>query len=161
MQRAIQQSLAENRASTSWSSSEPPLVESAKRDPVSEEDAELKAAIEASLREAHAPRPSAPPTFSEEVNFQYRPYSAPAIETEPPRRPNFSLPNYDLDVTEMDDVLRFTQAVDDAGSSGTFSGRHSHDVSQLLDKASRVRPKMALSLDDTHRKQRKQFNSTF
>jgi len=156
LQEAIKRSLAENRqGSSSWASSEPPLVERAARAHASEEDPELRAAIEASLREAQSPRPSAP-TFSDEPTPQqyHQPYASNSTAQQPevPRRSNFTLPNYDLDTGEADAVLSFNQAVEYAQTNGSFSSRQSHDVSQLFDQASRVRPKIALSLDDTHRK---------
>ena len=73
LQRAIQLSLEEvGSAGTKrpgyvpspspWQVSEPPLVVQSRQSNVADEedDPELRAAIEASLREANAPRPSAP-----------------------------------------------------------------------------------------------------
>lgn len=153
LQRAIRESLKDNQQASTSLTSEPPIFDHSHSRRTEDDDPDLRAAIEASLRESQTPRASAP-VFAEERVPYHRPYSAPTVETELPRRPNFTLPDYDLDVHEMDDVLKFSQAVTDAESNGTFSGRHSNDVSQLLDKATRVRPKMALSLDDTDRKQR-------
>jgi growth factor-regulated tyrosine kinase substrate len=159
LQEAIKRSLTEGRqGSSSWTSSEPPSVEHAARTQLSEEDdPDLRAAIQASLREAHKPRPSEPTFAEEQPSHQFhQPYAYQPTTQEPevPRRNQFVLPNYDLATNEADAVLSFNQAVEYAETNGSFSGRQSQDVSQLFDKASRVRPKIAMSLDDTHRKHR-------
>lgn len=103
-----------------------------------EEDPELRAAIEASLREANAPKASAPV-----------PLETPSEE----RRPTMTLPDYDLHPHESDAIMTFNQVVDDAQVQGGDFARHP-GVNQLYERASGLRPKLALSLDDTGRKER-------
>jgi growth factor-regulated tyrosine kinase substrate len=149
-------------------SSEPPLVDRSRRPAVTgeDDDPELRAAIEASLREASLRESaSAPPTFVEEEPSSYQPSYIPQPSYQsnqqpyqsayaPPQRPAFTLPTYDLDPREADAVLNFNQTVEDAQAQGGLAGSRSHNVNDLFEKASRVRPKLAMSLDDTDRKQR-------
>ncbi|KAH6905797.1 vacuolar protein sorting-associated protein 27 [Coprinopsis sp. MPI-PUGE-AT-0042] len=151
LQRAIQLSLQESSSSRTgyvpssnqWQVSEPPLVErnTYPRDNPrveEEEDPELRAAIEASLREASAPRASAP-------------LETPRIEE--PSYPNIPrLPNHDLDPMESDTVLTFNQTVEQVESQGGRDLSQFPAVTAMYDKANNLRPKMALSLDDTTRK---------
>lgn len=161
MQRAIQLSLQESGSSTNghyrpgytprapspskWLTSEPPLVDRStypgQTRPVSaedEDDPELRAAIEASLREANAPRPSAPV----------------AIETPADERRAFTLPNYDLHPTESDTILTFNQTVEDVRQRGGRDWAQYPAVNDLYQTANQLRPKLALSLDDTDKKER-------
>lgn len=143
--------------------SEPPIVSSTRRpsrvrygqgEGMEEDDPDLRAAIEASLREANAPRPSAPvapdvlrPPSSSTVRGQ----APPEIASLPPAP---SLPNYDLDLTESDAILTFNQTIEQVqAQGGKDMSRYPH-VNELYEKANGLRPKLALSLDDTGRKER-------
>jgi hepatocyte growth factor-regulated tyrosine kinase substrate len=149
-----------------WTASEPPLVD--RHTPAGgvasdDDDPELKAAIEASLREANAPRPSAPiatPRF-EEPSFSYgstatadnaQPHSYPSPSVTPtPRAP--LLPNYDLTPLESDTILTFSQTVERVQAQGGRDMSRYPAVTELLDKANGIRPKLAMSLDDAGRKE--------
>ncbi|KAG8687941.1 Vacuolar protein-sorting-associated protein 27 [Ceratobasidium sp. 395] len=102
LQRAIALSLAEAQANANGYSDRPGYVPAARSEPplaeygAGEEDADLRAAIEASLREAQAPQASAPAPI-EPVEEAPR-WSAPR------------LPQYDLDPREEDAILSFNQA---------------------------------------------------
>ncbi|TCD71439.1 Vacuolar protein-sorting-associated protein 27 [Steccherinum ochraceum] len=171
LQRAIQLSLEEVGAAggrrpgyvpspAPWQSYEPPLVD---RDTPSsrmaddEDDPELKAAIEASLREASAPRPSAPmsietpraeePPFSYGYAQSYPPSSATPKPTVP------MLPNYDLEPVETDAILTFSQTVDQIQAQGGRDLSRYPAVNELFDKANGLRPKLAMNLSDTGRKE--------
>ncbi|KAH7103207.1 ubiquitin binding protein [Auriculariales sp. MPI-PUGE-AT-0066] len=157
LQRAIELSLQESQSSSSghhrpgyvpaqpsnWQVSEPPLVNYSSRPQVApqgeDDDPELRAAIEASLREANAPKASAP-----------MPLETP---TEERSRPAMVLPNYDLDTTEADAILSFNQTVDDAQTQGPAGLSRYSGVNEMYDRANGLRPKLALSLDDTGRKE--------
>ncbi|KIY51193.1 VHS-domain-containing protein [Fistulina hepatica ATCC 64428] len=127
LQRAIQLSLEEVGAAGSWrpgyvptqpsampwQRSEPPIVERNTDVAVDEEDdPDLKAAIEASLREATAPKPSAPiATPGSEAPVQHNPTGL--SQSYPPstvRLPN--IPNYDLEPLEEDAILTFSQTIE-------------------------------------------------
>lgn len=172
LQRAIQLSLEESSRTTSghrpgyvssqpdpsrWQASEPPIVEHSSHPrrakslpPPDEEDEDLKAAIEASLREANAPKASAPevlPTPQSEYPPRIQPQSS------------IKLPNYDLQPTESDAILRFSQQVEQAQASGRKDIVRYPDVSELYETASGLRSKLALSLDDTGKKERESPDS--
>lgn len=180
LQRAIQLSLEEVGAAghkqpgytpspSSWAISEPPLVdrttrpdESSKQD--EEDDPDLRAAIEASLREANAPKPSAPlsietPRF-EQSGFSYETGSGyaqsqsypPSSATPKPKIP--TLPSYDLEPLEEDAILTFSQTVDQLQQQGGRDLTRYPAVTELYDKANALRPKLAMSLSDTGRKER-------
>lgn len=171
LQRAIQLSLEEVGAASGrrpgyvpspapWQSYEPPLVErAAPSHPVGdeEEDPELKAAIEASLREASAPKPSAPLSMetprTEEPPFSYGyAQSYPPSSTTPkPAAP--ALPNYDLEPLETDAIMTFSQTVDQIQAQGGRDLSRYPAVNELFDKANGLRPKLAMSLSDTGRKE--------
>lgn len=182
LQRAIQLSLQEVGAAggyarpgyvpsqppaSEWQYSEPPIVDRTTH-PVKkhageeeDEDPDLKAAIEASLREANAPKPSAPIAVetprSEEAPYSY---SGPGYSQSYP--PGIvpavpSLPNYDLDPLESDAILTFSQTVEQVHAQGGRDMSRYPAVNELYDKASSLRPKLALSLDDTGRKEREYF----
>lgn len=137
LQRAIALSLAEAQANANGytdrpgyvpaARSEPPLAEPTSGD--GEEDADLRAAIEASLREAQAPQASAP---------------APAEET--PRWNAPRLPQYDLDPREENEILSFNQAVE--------GGQVGPQTADMYQRAVGLRPKLVRSLDDTGKKER-------
>jgi hepatocyte growth factor-regulated tyrosine kinase substrate len=175
LQRAIQLSLEEVGAAgtkrpgyvssySPWQASEPPLVErstypgsSSRSQAEEDDDPELRAAIEASLREANAPRPSAPlgveTPRSEQAGFNYGyaqsypPHSA----TPKPIMP--ALPNYDLEPLEEDAILTFSQTVDQLQQQGGRDLSRYPAVTELYDKANALRPKLAMSMSDTGRKQ--------
>lgn len=161
LQRAIELSLEASRSPTGgyaplqpeperWRASEPPIVDHRTR-PVQEDpddDPDLKAAIEASLREANAPKPSAPMA---EPSSGYSAYnqSANAVALPPPP----VIPHYDLDPLETDTILTFNQTVEQVEASGGRDLSRYPAVTELYDKANGLRPKLALSLDDTGKKQ--------
>lgn len=183
LQRAIQLSLEEVGAAggrrpgyvpspTPWQTSEPPLVDrrshpyaSSSRALEEEEDPDLKAAIEASLREANAPRPSAPvaiDTPSQEQpaygnGYGYPSSYPPTSATPKPRAP--SLPNYDLEPLEADAIMTFNQTVEQVQSNGITDISRYPAVTELYDKANALRPKLAMSLSDTGRKEREYRSS--
>ena len=181
LQQAIQLSLAESNTSSThgsshssrpsynqWQSSEPPLVDRGPRPNVNrytreeeEEDPELKAAIEASLREANAPKPSAPvvATYDEPEDYAYRETFTYATGREkkallPTQPPLPVLPNHDLNPREADAILTFNQTIEDAHSQGGSSLSRISNAHEMYDRANSLRPKLALSLDDTDRKER-------
>ena len=175
LQRAIQLSLEEVGAagskrpgyvpsSSPWQSSEPPLVErstypgaSSRSQSEEEDDPDLRAAIEASLREANAPKPSAPLSIetprSEQPGFNYGyAQSYPPTSTTPkPTVP--ALPQYDLEPLEEDAILTFSQTVEQLQQQGGRDLSRYPAVTELYDKANALRPKLAMSMSDTGRKQ--------
>ncbi|KAI0757557.1 ubiquitin binding protein [Daedaleopsis nitida] len=178
LQRAIQLSLEEVGAAgghrpgyvpspSPWQSSEPPLVDRVTRPYAQssysreeEEDPDLKAAIEASLREANAPKPSAPividasdrsPYISSETHPGYAQSYPPTSATPKPRLPH--IPNYDLEPLETDAILTFNQTVEQVQAQGGRDLSRYPAVTELFDKANALRPKLAMSLNDTSRKE--------
>ena len=125
-----------------------------------EEDPELKAAIEASLRDANAPRPSAPvvvPDDSEDHAYRgaFTYSNGREKETSLSAHPPLPvLPNYDLDPRETDAILTFNQTIADANLQGGSSLSRISNAHEMYDRANSLRPKLALSLDDTDRKER-------
>jgi growth factor-regulated tyrosine kinase substrate len=143
--------------------SEPPLIEHAPRPSAQadeEDDFDLKAAIEASLREANAPRPSAP-TDPETPRAEGPPISYtdpgssqayfPAGASAQPSVP--SLPNHDLAPLESDTIITFSQTIEQVQAQGGRDVSRFPAVTQLFDNANNLRPKLARSLDDTGRKE--------
>jgi hepatocyte growth factor-regulated tyrosine kinase substrate len=181
LQRAIQLSLQEIGAasshrpanvpvSSSWQASEPPLIEqrtrpsaSSRQQPEDEDDPDLRAAIEASLREANAPKPSAPVGIetprSEHTEFRYNsgPGYAQSFPSDAPTpKPTIpALPSYDLEPLEEDAILTFSQTVEQLQQQGGRDLSRYPAVTELYDKASSLRPKLAMNLNDTGRKERK------
>ncbi|KZT09013.1 ubiquitin binding protein [Laetiporus sulphureus 93-53] len=179
LQRAIQLSLEEVGAAggrkpgyvpspSPWQISEPPLVDrkthpyaaSSASQHEEEDDPDLKAAIEASLREANMPRPSAPigiETPSAESSVSYAPSYGypqsypPSVATPKPRAP--SIPNFDLEPLETDAILTFNQTVEQMQTQGITDLTRYPAVTELYDKANALRPKLAMSLNDTDRKE--------
>ncbi|EJF58826.1 ubiquitin binding protein [Dichomitus squalens LYAD-421 SS1] len=177
LQRAIQLSLEEVGAAggrrpgyvpspSSWQTSEPPLVDNSTRSYASssysreeEDDPDLKAAIEASLREANAPKPSAPIVIDaserfmaeQQVTPRYAQSYPPSSATPKPRLP--TIPNYDLEVLETDAILTFNQTVEQVQAQGGRDLSRYPAVTELYDKANALRPKLAMSLNDTSRKE--------
>lgn len=142
-----------------WQVSEPPLVDR-KTHPdhkvadADEDDPDLRAAIEASLREASAPRPSAPVELPSTDSYStayatsqsYPPTVAPA-----PQVPK--LASYDLEPLETDAILTFSQTVEQVQAQGGRDMSRYPAVNELYDKANGLRPKLAMSLEDTDRKE--------
>lgn len=123
----------------------------------------MKAAIEASLQEANAPRPSAPletPTRTEHVSDSYQQYYARQqqqqeklpVSNQTPTRPVLS--SYDLDPLETDAILTFNQTVEQVEANGGRDLSRYPAVTELYVKANSLRPKLALSVDDAGRKER-------
>ena len=140
LQKAIQLSLRESQArpgytpsssANRWGVSEPPIIDRATR-PEDDEAEQLRVAIEASLREAQAPRPSAP------------------IVDEVPT-PVATAPTYELNPHESDAILTFNQTL----MSGSV--QDPRRVHELSDRAEAYRPKLTRSLDDAGRKERESF----
>ena len=134
----------------SYSATQAPIPE--------EDDPDLRAAIEASLREANAPKPSAPAVI-ETPRTEERQY--PAIgsgysQSNPEISENTvpKVPNYDLAPLEADVILTFNQTVEQVQAQGGRDLSRYPAVTELYDKASGLRPKLALSMDDTGRKER-------
>lgn len=148
-----------------WQASEPPIVDQRSRpDHIAqddEDDPELCAAIEASLREANAPKPSAPLSIEtprvEHQDFAYDPgpgYAQsypPSSATPKPTAP--ALPNYDLEPLEEDAILTFSQTVEQVQQQGGRDLSRYPAVTELYDKAAGLRPKLAMSLGDAGRKE--------
>ncbi|KAF9005218.1 hypothetical protein BDQ17DRAFT_384872 [Cyathus striatus] len=170
LQRAIQLSLEElnmARGSTRsepahWHYSEPPIVDrttypSKSKSAAEEDDPDLRAAIEASLREANALRPSAPvsletpkseePPYGQPAQTQSDPYALPSHPPLP------KIPSYDLGPMEEDTILTFNQTVEQVQAQGGRDLSRYPAVTDLYDKANGLRPKLAMSLDDAGRKE--------
>lgn len=182
LQRAIQLSLQEVGAATGhhrpgyvpyqpssppWQASEPPIVDRGTHPPSKgaadeEDDPELRAAIEASLREANAPRPSAPVGMEsprmESTAYEYAqgpgysqsypPATAPALPSVP------ALPNYDLEPLETDAILTFNQTVEQVQAQNRPDVARYPAVNELYNKASSLSPKLTMSMEDAGRKER-------
>ncbi|KAF8151974.1 hypothetical protein K438DRAFT_1910283 [Mycena galopus ATCC 62051] len=178
LQRAIQLSLQEVGAASgharpgytpfqpepsSWQYTEPPLVDRSthpKTQVSEEDDPDLRAAIEASLRESNAPRPSAPMAIetprTEEPGFAYANgpgYSQSYPPGVIPPQPVARIPSYDLEPLESDAILTFSQTVEQVQGQGGRDMARYPAVNELYDKANSLRPKLALSLDDAGRKE--------
>lgn len=142
-----------------WHVSEPPLVDK-KTQPdrkvaeIDEDDPDLRAAIEASLREANAPKPSAPVELTSTdsySNMYATSQSYPPTVTHVPQAPK--LTSYDLEPLETDAILTFSQTVEQVQTQGGRDMSRYPAVNELYDKANGLRPKLAMSLDDTDRKE--------
>ncbi|CUA71368.1 Vacuolar protein sorting-associated protein 27 [Neurospora crassa OR74A] [Rhizoctonia solani] len=143
LQRAIALSLAEAQANANGYTDRPGYVPATRSEPpvaeYGEEDADLRAAIEASLRESQAPRASAP---APEEPVAARPTWAP--QPAPPK-----ISQYDLDPREEDAILSFNQTIEQA-STGVPVGPQAAD---MYERASVLRPKLAMSLNDASKKE--------
>ncbi|CAE6389706.1 unnamed protein product [Rhizoctonia solani] len=143
LQRAIALSLAEAQANANGYTDRPGYVPATRSEPpvaeYGEEDADLRAAIEASLRESQAPRASAP---APEEPVAARPTWAP--QPAPPK-----ISQYDLDPREEDAILSFNQTIEQA-STGMPVGPQAAD---MYERASVLRPKLAMSLNDASKKE--------
>ncbi len=118
-----------------------------------EDDPDLKAAIDASLREANAPRPSAPTPRPEDDSYSYT-YTRSSSTPTPTQPPLPKLPNYELEPLESDAILTFNQTVEQLEAQGGRDISRYPGMNELYDKANGLRPKLALCLDDTGRKER-------
>lgn len=117
-----------------------------------EDDPDLKAAIEASLREANMLKPSAPTEIPSAEDVGYL-SSYPPTVTPTPSVPK--VPSYDLEPLESDAILTFSQTIEQVQSQGGRDMSRYPAVSELFDKANGLRPKLTMSLDDTGRKERR------
>ncbi|KAH7910014.1 hypothetical protein BJ138DRAFT_1153929 [Hygrophoropsis aurantiaca] len=174
LQRAIQLSLQEVSAAhghrrpgyvpsqpapSAWQISEPPLVDRSTHPDfksTEEDDPDLRAAIEASLREANAPRPSAPVEVQQPEQPNYQLSQPTHSQSYPPTitpASNIKVPSYDLDPLESDAILTFSQTVEQVQAQGGRDMTRYPAVNELFDKANGLRPKLALTLDDTGRKE--------
>ena len=174
LQRAIQLSLEEVNAQgqhsrpgyvpyhlDSWQRSEPPLVEHTSRPSAQvddNDDSDLKAAIEASLREANAPKPSAPTDPEtprvEGLSNSYAGSGSRSYSPTASAQPSLpTLPSYDLAPLESDTIMKFSQTIEQVQAQGSRAMSRSPAVAQLFDDANNLRPKLARSLDDTGRKE--------
>ncbi|KAI0286601.1 hypothetical protein BGY98DRAFT_1086681 [Russula aff. rugulosa BPL654] len=169
LQRAIQLSLEEVNAQgqhrrpgyvpyqpDSWQRSEPPLVEHTSRPSAqADDDDDLKAAIEASLRESNAPKPSAPTDpetpRAEGPSISYTGSASQSYFPAASAQPSF--PSYDLAPLESDTIMTFSQTIEQVQAQGGRDVSRSPAVAQLFDNANNLRPKLARSLDDTGRKE--------
>lgn len=168
LQRAIQLSLEEAGMTGALSrsgyvpshpppASEPPLFDRQTRPSADEEqDPDLRAAIEASLRDANAPRPSAPVAMETPRMETYSPglsqsYPPPTTRQQP-QEP--TLPNYDLDPLESDAIMTFSQMVEQVHNQGGRDIARYPALNQLYDQANSIRPKLVTSLDDTGKRER-------
>lgn len=62
---------------------------------------------------------------------------------------------------ESDAILTFSQTVEQAQAEGGRDLTRYPNVNELYERASGLRPRLALSLDDTDRKEREYFGFTF
>ena len=166
LQRAIQLSLEDAGISgalprSDYVPSQPPLANAPPSDPTGsdlEDDPDLKAAIEASLRYVPNPMPSAPTS----VDFSQQVATPPHLidAQRDPRLANqlLNLPNYDMELRDSDTIMTFTQTVEQAqhDPSGRDISRYPM-LNQLYDQANGLRPKLAMSLDDTSRRESEPF----
>ncbi|KIO21691.1 hypothetical protein M407DRAFT_28752 [Tulasnella calospora MUT 4182] len=150
LQRAIELSLRESQqgssrpgyvpaTSASWPGvSEPPEFDRSTRPqgPAEEEedDPELRAAIEASLRDVQAPRPSAP------------------VEDGMTEQPQAS--SNELQLSEADAIMTFSQTIQEASARGTRDLVRYPGVSELLNRANDLTPKLAAGLEESIEKER-------
>lgn len=166
LQRAIQLSLEDAGISgaldrSSYTPSQPPLANPPISNPTNsdlDDDPDLKAAIEASLREVSDPAPSAPSPADFPQPVASPPHQINAQQGSRLKNPLPNLPNYDIDLQESDTIMTFTQTVEQA--QGDPNGRDISrypTLSQLYDQANGLRPKLAMSLDDTSRRESEFF----
>lgn len=173
LQRAIQLSLEEAGVTGALSRSgyvpshppppsEPPIVDRYTQPSHTaveeEEDPDLKAAIEASLREANAPKPSAPLPI-ETSRIEGYGSSVPATsQSYPPHTTRsqgqgLALPIYDLDPLESDAIMTFSQTVEQVKAQDGRDITRYPALNQLYDQANGLRPKLVMSLDDSGKRE--------
>jgi growth factor-regulated tyrosine kinase substrate len=124
-----------------------------------DDDPDLKAAIEASLLEANAPKPSAPLPIEPSHAEVYRSLtpnvsSSFPTHTAQSQGQNLALPNYNLDPLESDAIMTFSQTVEQVHSQGGRDITRYPALNQLYDQANGLRPKLVTSLDDTSKRER-------
>ncbi|KAF8308647.1 FYVE-domain-containing protein, partial [Clavulina sp. PMI_390] len=163
LQRAIQMSLEEagmthgprnpnyvpQPETPGYEVSEPPLVDSsaAVANGEYDDDPDLKAAIEASLREANAPKPSAPVAMDEPSYAVPGAYQPTHSHTQP-------LPSYDLNDHQADAIMTFSQVVETAQSRGAAPDFVRHqEVGNLYHRTGDIAPLLERSLDDAGRRE--------
>ncbi|KAL1725296.1 vacuolar sorting-associated protein Vps27 [Schizophyllum commune] len=175
LQRAIQLSLEEVGAAgarrpgyvpaqpsqpSGWS--EPPIVDRASRPSAAyadDDDPDLRAAIEASLREANAPKPSAPIAMESPSQPVFEDRAGPGFSQSYPSSSHLSsaplphIPNYDLEPLEEDAILTFSQTVEAVHAQGGRDMARYPAVGELYNKAVGLRPKLAMGLEDAGRKE--------
>lgn len=166
LQRAIQLSLEEAGASgalsrSGYAPSQPPLTNVPTSNPTGsdlDDDLDLKAAIEESLRDAPNMMPSAPSPVDFSQPVAPSPYRVNVQQDSRLANPLSNLPNYDIDLRESDTIMTFSQTVEQAqnGPDGRDISRYP-TLSQLYDQANGLRPKLAMSLDDTSRRESELF----
>jgi growth factor-regulated tyrosine kinase substrate len=78
----------------------------------------------------------------------YPPSTLPAAPAAP------ALPNYDLEPLESDAILTFNQMVEQVHAQNRPDVARYPAVNELYQKAANLNPKLAMSVDDTDRKQR-------
>ncbi|KAG8844412.1 Vacuolar protein-sorting-associated protein 27 [Tulasnella sp. 330] len=148
LQKAIALSLQESKPDSragyvpaggpkNWSGySEPPEIARDSRPAAAddeEDDPELRAAIEASLREAHAPKASAPVVDEDQATIQEA--------------------SHDLQPLESDAIMTFSQTIEEAAARGTRDLVRYPGVGELFERANGLRPKLDMSLEETNGKQ--------
>lgn len=145
-----------------WVYSEPPIVDRSARlsnrkveFADDDNDPDLKAAIEASIRDASAPKPSAPEVETPRAEAPPASLSAPLSVPTPIQPPLPKIPTYELEPLETDAILTFNQTVEHVQAQGGRDLSRYPAVTDLYEKANGLRPKLALSLDDAGRKERK------
>jgi len=166
LQRAIQLSLEEAGASgalsrSGYAPSQLPLTNAPTSNPSGsdlDDDSDLKAAIEASLRDVSNPMPSAPLSVDFPQPVALSPYQVNSQQESRLANPLSNLPNYDMDLRESDTIMTFTQTVEQVqhDPDGRDISRYP-TLSQLYDQANGLRPKLAMSLDDTSRRESELF----
>lgn len=162
LQRAIQLSLEDAGASgaltrSGYTPSQPPSTINPPRNPVDsyhDNDPDLKAAIEASLREGSGPVPSAPLSADVAQPVASLPHQIGIPQESRLTNAPSSLPNYDMDLRESDTIMTFSQTVEQAqhDPNGRDLSRYP-TLNQLYDQANGLRPRLAMSLDDTSRRE--------
>ena len=167
LQRAIQLSLEEAGVSgvlprSEYVPSQPPLANAPPKNPTAsdlDDDPDLRAAIEASLRDVSNPTPSAPTSVDFAQPVATPPHLIDGQQDPPPANRLLNLPNYDMELRESDTIMTFTQTVEQAqhDPSGRDISRYPM-LNQLYDQANGLRPKLAMSLDDTSRRESELFS---
>ncbi|KAF9645026.1 ubiquitin binding protein [Thelephora ganbajun] len=162
LQRAIQLSLEEAGicgalTRSGYTPSQPPSTNVPTKTPTSsgfDDDPDLKAAIEASLQDVSNPMPSAPLSVDLPQPVISPLHQANARQASRSADPLSSLPNYNMDLRESDAIMTFTQTVEQAqhDPNGRDISRYP-TLNQLYDQANGLRPKLAMSLDDTSRRE--------
>ena len=72
-----------------------------------------------------------------------------------PKPTTVTIPNHDLQPLEADAILTFSQTIEQVQAQGGSDLSTYPAVTELFDKANGLRPKLAMSMSDTGRKERK------